>query len=217
MPLLEDPSVKLAANKEKALAVYKSQLKKLGKCEKDKQDVIESEAKLQNLGHVEYVKNLSEEQQYSLKENTVQYFIPWAAVWNTNSISSHCRVVFNGSLPTRSWLSLNDILAKGRNNLNNLVEIVIRWRTHKHVHHTDVQKMNNPIKLVEEHWCLQRYIWQKDLGSSKIPEGKVIKTLIYGIKSSGNQAERGLRMTAEMFKDEYPEVNRVVQGNIHLC
>ena len=46
LPLLEDPSIKLAPNKDKAMAVYKAQLKKLNKCEKDKQDVIESEAKL---------------------------------------------------------------------------------------------------------------------------------------------------------------------------
>ena len=52
LPLLEDPSVKLAQNKGKVLAVYESQLKRLAKSEKDKMDVIEAEAKLQNMGHV---------------------------------------------------------------------------------------------------------------------------------------------------------------------
>ena len=115
---------------------------------------------------------------------------------------------FNGSLPTDTSLSLNDILAKGRNNLNKLVEIVISWMTHKCVYHTDVQKMYNSVKLVENQWCLQRYIWQKELDIAKIPEEKVIKTLIYSIKSSGNQA---VRLTAEMFKNEYPEVNELLQ------
>ena len=55
LPLLENPAIKLAPNKEKALAVYKSQLKKLNKSEKDKKDVLESEARLQRLGHVDFV------------------------------------------------------------------------------------------------------------------------------------------------------------------
>ena len=51
---------------------------------------------------------------------------------------------------------------------------------------------------------------------AKIPEEKVIKTHIYGIKSSGNQAERGLRLMAGMFKNEYPEVNEVVQRDVYV-
>ena len=56
--------------------------------------------------------------------------------------------------------------------------------------------MYNTVQLRQEDWCLQRYIWQRDLDESKIPEEKTIKFLIYVVKSSGNQAERGLRETA---------------------
>ena len=102
-------------------------------------------------------------------------------------------------------------LAKGKNNMNKLVEIVIHWSIHKIGFHTDVMKMYNSGKLVEDDWCLQPYIWQKDLDPRKLPEEKVIKTLIYGIKSSGNQAERGLRETARLSAEEYPQVNQIVQ------
>ena len=63
--------------------------------------------------------------------------------------------------------------------------------------------MYNTVKLLEKDWCFQRYIWQENLDSMKIPEEKVIKTLIYGVKSSGNQAERGLRETANLCKEDY--------------
>ena len=140
LPLLHDPAQKLAPNKNKALAVYNSQVKKLNKNPNDKKDVLTSEAKLQNLGYVDYVKNLSESQQSMLRQSPIQNFIPWSSVWKDNSISTPCRVVFNASQPTDSLVSLNDILAKGRNNMNIVVEILIRWRTHKHVFHTDVKK-----------------------------------------------------------------------------
>ena len=33
-------------------------------------------------------------------------------------------------------------------------------------------------------------MWDKDLDQDKIPQEKIIKTLIYGIQSSSNQVER---------------------------
>ena len=76
--------------------------------------------------------------------------------------------------------------------------------------------MYNTVQLREEDWCLQCYIWQSELDSRKLPEEKVIKTLIYGIKSSGNQAERGLRETAKMLSTEYHLVNQIVQNDIYI-
>ena len=72
------------------------------------------------MGFVEYTKNLPEDVQLMLQQNAIQYYIPWRAVWKGNSISTPCRVVFDASQATSSGYSLNDILAKGRNNLNKL-------------------------------------------------------------------------------------------------
>ena len=108
---------------------------------KGKTDVIESEAKLQSLGYVEYVKNLPTKQQEILRANKIQNYISWRAVWNGNSVSTPCRVIYDASQPTPSGISLNDILAKGKNNMNKLVEIAIRWSKHKVGFHTDVKKI----------------------------------------------------------------------------
>ena len=100
--------------------------------------------------------------------------------------------------------------------MNVLVEIFIRWRSHQCAFHTDVQKMYNSVLLDKEYWCYQRYIWQESLDLCFIPEEKVIKTLIYGVKSSGNQAERALRMAADHFKEEYPDANNIVQQDTYV-
>ncbi|XP_066923501.1 uncharacterized protein [Clytia hemisphaerica] len=76
--------------------------------------------------------------------------------------------------------------------------------------------MYNSIKLDQCHWGLQRYLWQDSLDPSQPPEEKVIKTLIYGIKSSGNQAERGLRETARILKDRYPTVHKIVSEDVYV-
>ena len=76
--------------------------------------------------------------------------------------------------------------------------------------------MYNSIKLYEQNYCLQRYIWQQDLDLTKIPEEKVIKTLMYGAKSSGNQAKRALRETAKLSQVEYLKVNEIVKNDIYV-
>ena len=216
LPFIHNPMVKLSNNKDIALKIYNQQLRKLNKNLQDKANVITSENKLQRLGHVDYVQNLSQEQQRMLSEAEMKYYIPWRAVWKQNSISTPCRVVFDASQITNTGYSLNDVIAKGRNNMNKLVEIVLRWMTHLVAFHTDIQKMYNSIKLRQEDWCYQRYIWQQDLDPSKIPDEKVIKTIIYGVCSSGNQAETGLRKTADISKNEYPEVCEIIHKDIYV-
>ena len=120
------------------------------------------------------------------------------------SISTPCRIVFDTSQATCSGTSLNDLLAKGRNTMNRLMEIMIRWSMHRVGFHTDVAKMYNSVKLNEEHWCLQRYIWQQHLDPSLIPEEKVIKTLVE-IKQNV-ESERPL---------EYSRMNNIVKKDIY--
>ena len=55
------------------------QIKKLNQSIDDKKGVIESEEKLQQLGYVDYIRNLRPEQQEMLRIE-IQIFIPWRAV-----------------------------------------------------------------------------------------------------------------------------------------
>ena len=55
------------------------QFKKLNQSIDNKKDVIESEEKLQQLGYVDYIRNLRPEQQEMLRIE-IQSFIPWRAV-----------------------------------------------------------------------------------------------------------------------------------------
>ena len=194
----------------------KSVVKQLDKNSKSKEEVVEFQDKLQNLGFVDYVRNLDPEQQKFLEESSIKNFIPWHCVWNKNSVTTPCRMVFNASHGSRGKRSLNSILAKGVNSMNCLLEIVLRWSIHMVAYHTDVQKMYNAILLHPAYWCYQRYWWQEGLNSDSPIEEKVIKTLIYGIKPSGNQAERALRLTATKMEAEYPKAANVMKKDTYV-
>ncbi|XP_066923741.1 uncharacterized protein [Clytia hemisphaerica] len=58
--------------------------------------------------------------------------------------------------------------------MNLLQEIAIRFLIHRAAFTTDVSKMYNTVKLCEEHWCCQRYVWQEELDPQRIPEEKMI-------------------------------------------
>ena len=216
LPFLCDPTTKLTPNRHIAKRVYDGQLKKLSANLEDKNDVIMSENKLQELGFVDFMENLTVEQQGKIMNSPMNYFIPWRSVWNMNSLSTQCRLVFDASQSTSTGVSLNCLLAKGRNNMNKLVELGIRWQIRRYAFHCDIRKMYNTTRLNEDHWCYQLYLWDNDLSQEREPKVKVIKTLIYGVKSSGNQAERGIRETGNLMKEGYPRQNEMIHDDIYV-
>ena len=79
LPFIADPTTHLANNKDKAMKVYLQQVKKLNLPANvtDKEDILESEGKLQKLGYVDFVRNLPPDVQSRLRNSQVHYFIPW--------------------------------------------------------------------------------------------------------------------------------------------
>ena len=216
LPFLCDPTKRLKSNYHIAEKIYFSQVRKLQKVEKDRADVVSAFKKLIDMNYITKLTDLSKEDQNLINSSEVKYFIPWTAVWNTNSVSTPCRPVFNASCATDTGNSLNDLLPKGRNSLNKLCHIIIRWRAHLSAFHTDVQKMYNTIKLDPRHWCYQLCLFHDFLDPDAKPITFVIRTLIYGVKTSGNQAERAIRETALLSRDEFPRQNEIVQNDIYM-
>ena len=135
-------------------------------------------------------------------------------MWKNNSLSTPCSLVFDASKPTTSSSSLNDILGKRRNNMTEQVKEVIRWLTHRNIFPTNLQKMYNSVKLREEDWCLQRYLWQIELDPTEISEEKIMKTFVYSVKSNVNRAEFALREMTRLSKEQYPEIKEILR---HPC
>ena len=150
-----------------------------------------------------------------IQNSEIKYFIPWRAVWNENSLSTPCRLVFDASQTTNNGCNLNDLLAKGTNNMNKLVEILRGWSMHAHAFHTDIQKMYNAIQLDKSHWNYQLYLWNNSFDIT-VPKWKVIKTLIYGVKSSGNQAGCGLKKLAKIMEIGHERACEIIHKDIYV-
>ena len=216
LPFTADPAVRLCPNRNIALKVYKQQVKKINNNEEDKKAILKSEAKLQDAGYVQYVQNLPEEMQESLVKSSHQNYLPWLVAYKENSLTTPARLVFDAGRATGTGYSINNILAKGSNTLNSLLEIFIRFRTHKYAFHNDVNKMYNNVRLASHHWCFQRYLFEPSLDPDKEPLEKVITTVIYGVISSGNQATCALVKLADAFEDQFPEVCKIIREDYYM-
>ena len=60
------------------------------------------------------------------------------------------------------------------------------------------------------------YWWSPTLTPGDPPLIKFIKTVIYGVKCSGNQAERALRVLAELHKEEYPLAYEAIINDVYV-
>ena len=216
LPLMEDPAKVLGENDKNAKRVYRRWVSKLHENPNDLKSIIKSENKLQTRGHVEFLKNLTPEQQKMINGSPYKYVFPWRPVYNQNSLTTPARLTFDGGDKTSTGYSLNDILPKGINQINSLVELIVAWRNGLFAMASDIEQMYNGIKLEEKHWPLQLYYWDNELKLNADPEIKVIKTATYGVRSSGNQAIVGLKKVAEYSKNEYPEAHHTLTKEIYI-
>ena len=215
LPFMTDPDGKLSSTDKLAMKIYESQVKTLSNKPEKKKAVIESEAKLQRLGYVEWFSNLDDEVKEMITSN-FRYFIPWRVVENDNSLSTPCRLVFDASCAPKGGCSLNMLLAKGTNNMNKLISILIRWFAHRVGFHTDISKMYNVIVLDKKHWRYQMYLWDGELRVGVAPRWKTVRTAIYGVKSSGNVAECAVRKVAELSREEFPKAYDAINNDLYV-
>lgn len=216
LPFMSDPVKKLAPNANIAKKVYKSVTKSLKGKEEEKLAVRKADKKLYDFGFNDYLDDLKKEERQMILSSPLLHFLPWRIVYNSNSISTPARTVYDASLPTPSGLCINDILPKGVNDINPLQQILLRWRIRVFAYHTDLQTMYNRVGLKPEHWCYQLYYYHDDLDPDVEPRIKVIKTLTFGLKPSGNQAQRAIRMAADLQKSDFPRESEVIHNDTYV-
>ena len=67
--------------------------------------MLEFEQKLQKVGFVDWLDNLSKDDQDLILKHDVKYLIPWRAVHKENSVSTQTLLLFDASQGTRNSCS----------------------------------------------------------------------------------------------------------------
>ena len=204
LPFTEDPEVALSDNTYIAERILSSQLKIANKNEDSKSEILQSFNKLKDKGFVAPLSSLSPEEQAMTKKGG--FTIPWRVVHNSNSLSTPTRIVFDGSSRTKTGKSLNDILCKGTNQLSNLLHLLISFQCGAAALTGDIKMAYNSVRLFPKYYKYQKFLWVDNLNLLGTVCVWVVMTLIYGIKSSGNQTIHGLTVVADVAEAAKPEL-----------
>ncbi|XP_060846330.1 uncharacterized protein LOC132925994 [Rhopalosiphum padi] len=147
----------------------------------------------ERLEHMECVNNAGSDKQVINDNNC--FYLPHSYVINDRSRTTKLRVVFDGSAKTSTGISLNDTLMNGPKLQPDLLEIVIRFRTHRYAFSVDIKKMYRQVLIHKEDRDYQRILWRSDPNN----EIKIYKlcTVTYGLAPAGFLAVSCVNHVAE--------------------
>ncbi|XP_025996788.1 uncharacterized protein LOC113005428 [Solenopsis invicta] len=129
-------------------------------------------------------------------------YLPHHGVLRGASASTKLRVVFNGSSSLASGGSLNEHLLPRPNLLPALADVLLRWRTHRYVIASDIEKMFRQIQVHQADRDLQRILWPHNR-TDDVREYQ-LNTVTYGLTCAPFLAIRTLRQLAVDEESAYP-------------
>ncbi|XP_039304376.1 uncharacterized protein LOC105201305 [Solenopsis invicta] len=148
------------------------------------------------------------------QEEGVSFYLPHHCVFKGQDRSSKIRVVFDASCKSRNGLSLNDVLMVGPVVQQDLVTILIRFRTFRYVLVADIIKMYRQVLLDPSQTRLHRILW-RDSSDTKINIYE-LTTVTYGTSTASFLVTRCLKHLAELHASKYPAGSVCVQRDFYV-
>ena len=195
LPFIDTVDVKLADNYFVAKKILEGQVRQAHRRAGAIEQIEASHNKLRDRGFVIPMNELPPDLKYEAEQ--AGYYIPWRTV-QSDSLSTPTRMVFDASSKTSTGNSLNCLLAKGRNMLADMINLLVKFRFGSAAFCADVSMAYNGVKLHHKHLKYQKYLWIDGLAVGGAIVIMVVLTLIYGVRPAGNLTMTAFKMTAEV-------------------
>lgn len=177
----------------------------------------ESNLELKNQ-YSQFIKEYIDMGHMSLKQQCsstqFDYFLPHHGVIKQDSLTTKLRVVFDGTAPSDSGWSLNDLQYTGPVIQNDIFSILLRFRQHTIVVCSDIAKMYRQILVSPEDRHLQKILWRDN--SNEPISMYTLNTVTYGTKSAPYLALRCLKQLSIDFQEQYPEACKIISRDFYV-
>ena len=110
---------------------------------------------------------------------------------------------------------LNDYWLKGPDLLNNLFEVILRFRENPVAVHGHISKMYHRVLIPEVDQHVHRYLW-RDMEVDRAPDTYIKTVLTFGDKAAPAMAQTALKKTADENQDLYPEAANSLKKNSYM-
>ena len=180
----------------------------------EKQFVRNGKLKLMYVEFLRKYEKLTHMEKLTTSKLTEGYYLPHHGVLRESSTTTKLRVVFDGTSTFSSKHSLNQFLLPGPKLQNEILDILLRFRTNRIAFITDVEKMFRQIEIAQEDQCFLKILWRES-PDLPIDEYKS-RTVTYGTTCAPFQANRVLRQIASEVRDTYPEASRIILQDSYI-
>lgn len=170
------------------------------------------------LAEYKHLDQMSRVRDFSIDKGDTKpcYYLPHHPVIKDSSLTTKVRVVFDASAKSDTGLSLNEIQHVGPTIQQDLLSILLRFRSYPYVINADISKMYRQVLIDPSERCYQRILWK----NPDIPHGEIecyeLNTVTYGCASSPFLAVRCLKQLALEFQAEYPEASEAILNCFYL-
>ncbi|XP_058827183.1 uncharacterized protein LOC131687148 [Topomyia yanbarensis] len=141
-------------------------------------------------------------------------YLPHHPVIKHSSTTTKVRVVFDGSVKTSTGFSLNDALRVGPVVQDDLLSIVLRFRTFPVAVVADIAKMYRQVLVHSDDTPYQRIFWR--FGDSGPIQAYELLTVTYGLAPSSFLATRTLQQLARDEGAAYPMAAQTLQKGFYV-
>ncbi|XP_058456731.1 uncharacterized protein LOC131434103 [Malaya genurostris] len=206
LPRSEDPQVTLGDSRAIATRRFYSLERRLEKNASIKNAYHKFLEEYAHLNHMRKIERIDDDKPHC--------YLPHHPVFKETSSTTKVRVVFDASCKTTSGFSLNDTLLVGPVVQQDLLSIVIRFRTRAIAIVADIEKMYRQIEVYPEDQCFQRILWR----ASPIEplETYELCTITYGTASAPFLATRTLQRLAQEEGNLYPAAIEAVTEDFYV-
>ncbi|XP_053691451.1 uncharacterized protein LOC128739969 [Sabethes cyaneus] len=141
-------------------------------------------------------------------------YLPHHPVFKLSSTTTKTRVVFDASCKTASGYSLNDCLLVGPVVQQDLLSLVMRFRTHAIALVADIEKMYRQVQVHSEDRPLQRILWRNNV---KDPIASYeLQTVTYGTASAPYLATKTLKQLSIDESHNFPAAADPVSNDFYV-
>ncbi|XP_018376530.1 PREDICTED: uncharacterized protein LOC108769819 [Trachymyrmex cornetzi] len=207
LPLKEQLITKIGNSRDTALKRLQGVERRFQRTPNLKAQYVEFMNEYASLGHMKIADIKS-------SEDSTAFYLPHHCVFKNADGNSKIRVVFDASCKSSTGVSLNDALAVGPVVQQDLMSILLRFRTHRYAISADIVKMYRQILVDPLQTNLQRILWRNDVSSDVTVYE--LTTLTYGTSSAPYLATRCLKYLAEQHASEFPVGSKCVERDFYV-
>ena len=145
------------------------------------------------------------------------HYLPHHPVVRQDRATTKVRVVFDASAKTSSGPSLNDCLYAGPALVENIADILLRFRIHAVALVGDIEKAFLMISVNKQDRDVLRFLWVDDVMSSK-PNTVTLRftRVVFGVSSSPFLLNATIQHHMQQYAEEDPEFVKLFQDNLYV-